>query len=106
MSSQLTCACVWIRAAVADAQEKSAGEAMAKVKVILQKVYASLGEEFVDGEEFDGAVVREPTPPLLTLGRTALLAAVRLLLFTPQKIDKIAVLCRCAVRSSDPSCSR
>ena len=33
VSSQLTCACVWIRAAVADAQEKSAGEAMAKVKV-------------------------------------------------------------------------
>ena len=58
---------------MADAQEKSAGEAMAKVKVILQKVYASLGEEFVDGEEFDGAVVREPTPPLPTLGRTALL---------------------------------
>ena len=71
---------------MADAQEKSAGEAMAKVKVILQKVYASLGEEFVDGEEFDGAVVREPTPPLLTLGRTALLAAVRLLLFTPQTV--------------------
>ena len=68
VSSQLTCACVWIRAAVADAQEKSAGEAMAKVKVILQKVYASLGEEFVDGEEFDGAVVREPTPSSAHVG--------------------------------------
>ena len=45
-------------AAVSEAELKSATDAMAKVKVILQKVYASLGEEFVDGEEFDGAVVR------------------------------------------------
>ena len=93
-----------LRQAVSDAEMKSAADAMAKVKVILQKVrqptsdplpsrrldlspslslsplplpravppaslpdsfprwllqvYASLGEEFVDGEEFDGAVVR------------------------------------------------
>ena len=89
MSCQLTCACVWIRAAVADAQEKSAGEAMAKVKVILQKVYASLGEEFVDGEEFDGAVVREPTPPLLTLGRTALLPRLNILVGHAQMLKRL-----------------
>eukprot|EP01043_Picozoa_sp_COSAG02_P124562 COSAG02_NODE_61634_length_268_cov_0.609467_1_plen_62_part_10 len=32
-------------------------EVMARVKIILQRVYASLGEEFADGEKFDGAVV-------------------------------------------------
>ena len=91
---------------MADAQEKSAGEAMAKVKVILQKVYASLGEEFVDGEEFDGAVVREPTPSSAHVGSYRLASSLEQPGWSCANAQKIAVLCRCAVRSSDPSCSR
>ena len=47
-----------MRSATAQQEAESEAQAREKVKQILQKVYASLGEEFVDGENFDGAVVR------------------------------------------------
>ena len=47
-----------LRTVVAQAEGESEAHAREKVKQILQKVYATLGEEFVDGEDFDGAVVR------------------------------------------------
>jgi hypothetical protein len=45
-------------AATAQQEAEAEAQALDKVKDILQKVYASLGEQFTDEEQFDGAVVR------------------------------------------------
>lgn len=47
-----------IAAEMEAAAEQGDANAQKRVKDILSKVYASLGEQFVDGDEFDGAVIR------------------------------------------------